>query len=139
MDENSQVNKIDSLSYHKKYRRIKLLLFSEDFDFAQSFSLYFRKDYQKIITVNDEEILIQIVSSIKPEIIILDNVLSESLINIIVQLKLKSPSSKIFVFTSSSLNQQELVNKLNRMVDKIFYQPIDLIDFNQLLNYYTGD
>ncbi len=139
MDEKVQVNRIESGNYQKKYKRIKLLLFSEDFDFAQSFSLYFRKDYQKIITVNDEEILLQIVSTIKPEIIIIDNVLNESLINLIIQLKLKSSSSKIFVFTSSSINQLNVAKKLNQVVDKIFYQPIDLLDFNQLLNYYTGD
>jgi ERCC4-related helicase len=47
--------------------------------------------------------------------------------------------SKIIIFTSSSISQQELVKQLQKIVSKIFYQPIDLVEFNQLLNFFTAD
>ncbi len=123
----------------KKYQRIRLLLYSEDFDFAQSFSLYFRKDYHKIITVNDRETLLQIISILKPEIIILDNLVNESLLTLAMNIKNDSPTTKIFIFTSHLISQQEIVKKLSKYVDRIFYQPIDLSEFNQVLNFYTAD
>lgn len=139
MESNSQVNSQLSDRSNKKYQRIRLLLYSQDFDFAQSFSLYFQKDYHKIITVNDKESLIQIIQVLKPEIIILDNLVNESLINFINNIKMICPSTKIFVFTSHTISQQKIVNRLSKIADRIFYQPIDLSEFNQVLNFYTAD
>lgn len=126
-------------SSERKFRRIRILLYSEDFDFAQSFSLYFRKDFQKIITVNDKETVLQIVGALQPEFIVLDTNVNESLLAFIEQLKVISPKSKLYVFTSLAISQQDMVKKLNKFVDKIFYQPIDLIEFNQILNFQTAD
>lgn len=126
-------------SSERKFRRIRILLYSEDFDFAQSFSLYFRKDFQKIITANDKETVLQIVGALHPEFIVLDTNVNESLLAFIEQLKVISSKSKLYVFTSLAISQQDMVKKLNKLVDKIFYQPIDLIEFNQILNFQTAD
>jgi ActR/RegA family two-component response regulator len=123
----------------KKNQKIKVLLYSEDFDFAQSFSLYFNKDFKKIVTVNDREVLIQIVKSIQPEIIVIDSPLNLSLLKCIDQIKTLSSSSKIFIFTSHTFVHQDIAKQIQRMVDKIFFQPIDLVEFNQVLNFYTAD
>jgi DNA-binding response OmpR family regulator len=123
----------------KKHQRIRIILYTEDFDFAQSFSLYFSKDYHKIVTVNDRETFKQIVNSIQPEIIVIDCFISENLIKLINEIKMLNADSKIIIFTSSSISQQELVKQLQKMVSKIFYQPIDLVEFNQLLNFFTAD
>ncbi|MCX8056880.1 MAG: hypothetical protein N3F03_04645 [Ignavibacteria bacterium] len=139
MENQTQVQNNLKSNTEKKFQKIKILLYSEDFDFAQSFSLYFRKDYQKIITVNDKEIFLQIISFLKPDIIVLDINLSESLISLVQDLKYISSKSKIFIFTSHIISQQDLIKRLNKLVDKIFYQPIDLIEFNQLLSFYTTD
>lgn len=124
---------------HRKLQRIRILLYTEDFDFAQSFTLYFQKDYQKIITVNDQEVLLQIVKHIVPEIIIIDSTINTSFIKLIEQIKSFSKCSKIFIFTSSAINQQDVINQIQKEVDKIFFQPIDLVEFNQVLNFYTAD
>lgn len=126
-------------SSEKKFRRIRLLLYSEDFDFAQSFSLYFRKDFQKIITVNDKETVLQIVNALHPEVIVLDTNVNDSFLAFIEQLKAISPNSRLYVFTSLAISQQDLIKRLNKLVDRIFYQPIDLIEFNQILNFHTAD
>lgn len=139
MEDKLQVNNQLLDKGERKYQRIRLLLYSEDFDFAHSFSLYFRKDYHKIITVNDRETLLQIVEILKPEIIILDNLINESLLAFVKRIKEGSPKTKIFVFTSQLISQQEIIKKLSREVNKIFYQPIELSEFNQILNFYTAD
>jgi len=139
MENHVQANNLISGDSKKKYQKIKILLYSEDFDFAQSFSLYFNKDFKKIITVNDREILVQIVKSIQPEIIVIDASLNRSLLKLIEQIKILGANSKIFIFTSHSFLYQEEVKQIQRLVDKIFYQPIDLVDFNQVLNFYTAD
>ncbi|MFN4110943.1 MAG: hypothetical protein ACK4G1_01610 [Ignavibacteria bacterium] len=139
MENHLQVNKKKFGNGGKRYQKLRLLLYSEDFDFAQSFSLYFQKDYHKIITVNDQETLLQIISLLNPEIIILDNIVNESLLTLINKIKNGRPHSKVFIFTSHAISQQEIVNRLNKIVDRIFYQPIDLSEFNQALNFYTAD
>jgi hypothetical protein len=139
MENQVRQNNLVSGESHKKYRRLKILLYSEDFDFAQSFTLYFSKDFQKIITVNDREVLLQIVKSIQPEIIVIDIQLNESLYKLINQIKVISLHSRIFIFTSHTFAQQEVIKKIQKDVDKIFFQPIDLVEFNQVLNFYTAD
>jgi DNA-binding response OmpR family regulator len=123
----------------KRYKRIKILLYSEDFDFAQSFSLFFKKDFQKIVTVNDKEVFLQIIKSIQPEIIVLDIQINESALRLINELRFLSSHSKVFIFSSHPFSQQEIVKQIQKQVDKIFFQPIDLVEFNQVLNFYTAD
>lgn len=137
----NQVRLTDDLlsSNEKKFQRIKILLYSDDFDFSQSLTMYLRKDYQKIITVNDRETLIQLASYLQPEIILLDINVSETLIKLIENLKSSCTKSKIFLLTSLAISQQDLVKRISKIVDKIFYQPIDLIEVNQILNFYTAD
>ena len=139
MENQVQANNWISGESKKKNQKIKVLLYSEDFDFAQSFSLYFNKDFKKIVTVNDREVLIQIVKSIQPEIIVIDSPLNLSLLKCIDQIKTLSSRSKIFIFTSHTFVHQDVTKQIQRMVDKIFFQPIDLVEFNQVLNFYTAD
>jgi ActR/RegA family two-component response regulator len=139
MEGKVQIENSNSESKKNLYRRIKIVLYSEDFDFAQSFSLYFRKDFQKIVTVNDRETFLQIVKTLQPEIIVIDITLNVSTLKLIEEVKSTSSNSKIFVFTSHPIIHQELVNQVQKQVDKVFYQPIDLVEFNQVLNFYTAD
>lgn len=139
MDNKIQTDNLIPNQNHKKYRRIKILLYSEDFDFAQSFSLFFKKDFQKIITVNDREIFLQIIKSILPEIIVLDIQINDSTLRLVNELRLLSSHSKIFIFASHPFSQNEIVKQIQKQVDKIFFQPIDLVEFNQALNFYTAD
>lgn len=139
MEGKVQIENSNSESKKYKSRRIKILLYSEDFDFAQSFSLYFRKDFQKIVTVNDRETFLQILKTIQPEIIVIDILLNASTLKFLEEIKSASSNSKIFVFTSHPIIHQELVNQVQKQVDKVFYQPIDLVEFNQVLNFYTAD
>ncbi|MGB9664481.1 MAG: hypothetical protein ACPL25_06135 [Ignavibacteria bacterium] len=134
-----QTDNLFSNDSKKRLRRIKILLYSEDFDFAQSFSLYFKKDFQKIVTVNDQTIFLEIVKFILPEIIVLDIQVNDSTFRLINEVKLLSSHSRIFIFTSHPFAQQDIVKKIQKLVDKIFFQPIDLVDFNQTLNFYTAD
>ncbi|MEJ5304450.1 MAG: hypothetical protein WHV63_00770 [Ignavibacteria bacterium] len=139
MEGKVQIENSNSESKKNLYRRIKIVLYSEDFDFAQSFSLYFRKDFQKIVTVNDRETFLQIVKTLQPEIIVIDITLNVSTLKLIEEVRSTSSNSKIFVFTSHPIIHQELVNQVQKQVDKVFYQPIDLVEFNQVLNFYTAD
>lgn len=127
-----------TISY-KKLQTLRLLLFSEDFDFAQSFSLYFQKDYPKIITVNDREILIQIVEIVKPQIIVIDSLLTDQLLSLIKTIRELTSESKIFILTTLELGKQLIINELKEIVTKIYFQPIDLTEIYQLLNFYTAD
>lgn len=139
MENTTKSNDLISTEGPKRLKRIKILLYSEDFDFAQSFSLYFKKDFQKIVTVNDREIFLQIVKFILPEIIVLDIQVNNSTLRFINDIKLLSAQSKIFIFTSHPFVQQETVKQIQKQVDKMFFQPIDLGEFNQTLNFYTAD
>ncbi len=123
----------------RKESKLKFVLYTEDFDFAQSISLYFQKEFHKVSTTNDEEILIQIVKSIQPDFVILDISISESLITLVEQLKKSGERIRIILFTSPTISKNETLSKLQNIVDQIFFQPIDIIEFNQLVNFYSAD
>ncbi len=123
----------------RKESKLKFVLYTEDFDFAQSISLYFQKESHKVSTTNDEEILIQIVKSIQPDFVILDISISESLITLVEQLKKSGERIRIILFTSPTISKNETLSKLQNIVDQIFFQPIDIIEFNQLVNFYSAD
>ncbi len=110
----------------RKESKLKFVLYTEDFDFAQSISLYFQKESHKVSTTNDEEILIQIVKSIQPDFVILDISISESLITLVEQLKKSGERIRIILFTSPTISKNETLSKLQNIVDQIFFQPIDI-------------
>lgn len=132
-------NSQNSTLSFRKFQTLRLLLFSEDFDFAQSFSLYFQKNYPKIITVNDREILIQLVETIKPQIIIIDSLLNEQILSLIRNIRQLTTESKIFVLTSLELDKQPIIYEIKKLVNKIYFQPIDLTEIYQVLNFFTAD
>ncbi len=139
MDQIVNNNQRNSTLLYKRLQTLRLLLFSEDFDFAQSFSLYFQKNYPKIITVNDREIFIQIIEIVKPQIIVIDSLLNDQLLSLIKTIRELTSESKIFVLTTLELDKQSIINELKEFVTKIYFQPIDLTDIYQLLNFYTAD
>lgn len=132
-------NSQNSTLSFRKFQTLRLLLFSEDFDFAQSFSLYFQKNYPKIITVNNREILIQLVETIKPQIIVIDSLLNEQILSLIRNIRQLTTESKIFVLTSLELDKQPIIYEIKKLVNKIYFQPIDLTEIYQVLNFFTAD
>lgn len=136
---NTKNNSKNSTLSIRSFQTLRLLLFSEDFDFAQSFSLYFQKNYPKIITVNDRELFIQLVETIKPQIIVIDSLLNEQILGLIKNIRQLTSESKIFVLTSLEIDKQPIIDEIKNLVTKIYFQPIDLIEIYQMLNLYTAD
>ncbi|GEM_PF-1629568 len=128
--EKSKLNVAKSLTF---------LLYTEDLDFAQSLSMLFRRDFHKVITVNDRENFLSIIKFIKPNFIIIDSLLNESLYNLLLQIKSHATNSKVYVFTSYRYEQTELEHKLKSLVDRTFFQPIDLSEFTQEILFQAGD
>lgn len=120
-------------------KNLSFLLLTEDLDFAQSLSMLFRKDFHKVITVNDRETFFTILKTIQPNFIVIDSLLNESLFRLLLQVKSNAPGSKIYVFTSHKYENSELEHKIKGLTDKLFYQPIDLNEFTNQILYQSGD
>ncbi|MBM4176628.1 MAG: hypothetical protein FJ213_10730 [Ignavibacteria bacterium] len=124
----------NTLSGKDLRRSKKVLLFSPDLHLCASFTLLLQ-DRFKVVTTTEGDFVEKILDLIKPDLLITDLSPNEKSADSLRALKEKIPNLKIILFLDSWITNKGVESSLNKIVDAIFYQPIDLTEINRRLDF----
>ncbi|HZY10290.1 MAG TPA: hypothetical protein VFF29_03975 [Bacteroidota bacterium] len=107
-----------------------IVLFSSDYDFCLSLSIFFSNRY-RIIMTTDAVMLPLIVKDHRPDLLIADTMLTENMKRRFTMMRKENPNLHIMLFYVSYFGQRLAMDDVHQYVDVMFPKPVDLEEVSQ--------
>ncbi len=115
----------------------KVFLLSPDLHLCASFTLLLKNRF-KVVTSTEQEFAEKIIELIQPDLFIADMKTNNNSVEIFQKLKVDNPKIKVILFLDSWVMNKGIESRLKKVVDAIYYQPIDLTEVDRELDLITS-
>lgn len=114
--------------------KIHLIVFySPDMDFCVSLRLLLQDQY-KMATITDPKMLLMTVREFKPDLVIVDGMMTEMMMRRIEIMKQENPRIHIVSFYASRFDDNGHHQRFHQLVDAAFSKPIDLAEVTRSIH-----